>query len=130
MQERLLSSQQGSRQPLGQAVLYFGCRRSDQDYLYGSLLEGWAKAGQLTLFTAFSRQQVRNQATLDVDRLMLVSKLSCTTGLYTLISKSSCSPSLRLVDCSMLLGHFCINDGLWVLAGPGDRSPGQEYWTD
>ena len=65
MQERLLSARQGSGQPLGQAVLYFGCRRSDQDYLYGSLLEGWAKSGQLTLFTAFSRQQVRDHATLD-----------------------------------------------------------------
>ena len=69
MQERLLSAQQGSRQPLGQAVLYFGCRRADQDYLYGSLLEGWAKSGLLTLFTAFSRQQVRGQAALDADRL-------------------------------------------------------------
>ena len=58
MQERLLSAQSGKCGPLGQAVLYFGCRRSDQDYLYGSLLEGWAKAGHLELFTAFSRQQV------------------------------------------------------------------------
>ena len=69
MQERLLSAQQGNQQALGQAVLYFGCRRSDQDYLYGDLLEGWAKAGQLTLFTAFSRQQVREYAGLDADRL-------------------------------------------------------------
>ena len=68
MQERLLSAQQGGRQPLGQAVLYFGCRRSDQDYLYGGLLEGWAKAEQLTLFTAFSRQQVRDIATLNADK--------------------------------------------------------------
>ena len=68
MQERLLSAQQGSRQPLGQAVLYFGCRRSDQDYLYGSLLEGWANSGQLTLFTAFSRQQVSRYAILAADR--------------------------------------------------------------
>jgi hypothetical protein len=58
MQERLLSAQTGMAGKLGQAVLYFGCRRSDQDYLYGSLLEGWAKSGHLTLFTAFSRQQV------------------------------------------------------------------------
>ena len=59
MQERLLSVQLGSAGPLGQAVLYFGCRRSDQDYLYGSQMEGWAKSGDLTLFTAFSRQQVQ-----------------------------------------------------------------------
>ena len=58
MQERLLSAQAGTAGKLGQAVLYFGCRRSDQDYLYGSLLEDWAKSGHLTLFTAFSRQQV------------------------------------------------------------------------
>lgn len=44
----------------GQMVLYFGCRRPDQDYLYGPVLEGWAAEGALTLFTAFSRQpQVR-----------------------------------------------------------------------
>ncbi|KAK9832619.1 hypothetical protein WJX81_004423 [Elliptochloris bilobata] len=44
---------------LGQAVLYFGCRRADQDFLYGDLLRGWASEGHLTLFTAFSRQQAR-----------------------------------------------------------------------
>lgn len=42
----------------GAALLFFGCRRSDQDYLYGSLLQGWADAGLLELHTAFSRQQV------------------------------------------------------------------------
>lgn len=56
MQERLLGKADGAS--LGEAVLYFGCRRSDQDYLYGDLLEGWAASGSLTLFTAFSRQQV------------------------------------------------------------------------
>lgn len=57
MQERLLGRAAGGAK-LGEAVLYFGCRRSDQDYLYGDLLEGWAADGSLTLFTAFSRQQV------------------------------------------------------------------------
>ncbi len=56
MQERLLGRAEGTE--LGDAVLYFGCRRSDQDYLYGDLLEQWAATGALTLFTAFSRQQV------------------------------------------------------------------------
>ncbi len=57
MQERLLGRADGGAE-LGEAVLYFGCRRCDQDYLYGDLLEGWAANGDLTLFTAFSRQQV------------------------------------------------------------------------
>ncbi|GAX76992.1 hypothetical protein CEUSTIGMA_g4439.t1 [Chlamydomonas eustigma] len=41
----------------GQMVLLFGCRRSDQDYLYGSQLEAWSQSGSITLLTAFSRQQ-------------------------------------------------------------------------
>ena len=56
MQERI--HQQSAGTQLGQCVLYFGCRRSDQDYLYGQQLQQWADQGLLTLFTAFSRQQV------------------------------------------------------------------------
>ena len=56
--ERLLGAEGAARAALGQAVLYFGCRRADQDFLYGDLLRGWARDGHLTLFTAFSRQQV------------------------------------------------------------------------
>ncbi|KAG7674589.1 putative NADPH oxidoreductase A [Nannochloris sp. 'desiccata'] len=42
---------------LGPALLFFGCRRRDEDYLYGSELEKWAqKAGQIQFFTAFSRE--------------------------------------------------------------------------
>ena len=43
----------------GEMVLYFGCRRSDQDYLYGAQLEAWGGSGALTLLTAFSRQQAQ-----------------------------------------------------------------------
>lgn len=42
---------------LGEAVLFFGCRRRDQDYLYGDVLEQWAAEKKLTLFTAFSREK-------------------------------------------------------------------------
>ena len=30
-----------------------------QDYLYGDQLEAWGKAGDIKLYTAFSRQQVQ-----------------------------------------------------------------------
>ena len=56
IQERLLQPAGSGEQP-GEAVLYFGCRRSDQDFLYAQQLTGWAEQGVLTLFTAFSRQQ-------------------------------------------------------------------------
>lgn len=57
MQERL-HAKQSSDLAVGQSVLFFGCRRADQDYLYGPQLEQWAQQGSLSLFNAFSRQQV------------------------------------------------------------------------
>lgn len=57
MLERLLGEAAGGA-ALGEAVLFFGCRRADQDFLYGEQLQAWARDGHLTLFTAFSRQQV------------------------------------------------------------------------
>ncbi|CAD7700288.1 unnamed protein product [Ostreobium quekettii] len=44
-------------QPQGRCVLYFGCRRRDQDFLYRDALEAWAAQGDITLHTAFSREQ-------------------------------------------------------------------------
>jgi len=41
----------------GEMVLFFGCRRKDQDFLYGKQLTKWAKDKVLTLHTAFSREQ-------------------------------------------------------------------------
>ena len=52
------SRDSGTLQRLGAAMLFFGCRRRDQDYLYGGLLQGWAEAGVLELHTAFSREKV------------------------------------------------------------------------
>ena len=39
-------------------MLFFGCWRRDQDYLYGEDLESWAAEGRIELVTAFSREQV------------------------------------------------------------------------
>eukprot|EP00887_Chlorella_sp_A99_P003434 scaffold7.g3434.t1 len=54
--ERILASQTSGK-PFGESLLFFGCRRRDQDYLYGPLLEHWAAEGHITLRTAFSREQ-------------------------------------------------------------------------
>jgi sulfite reductase alpha subunit-like flavoprotein len=43
----------------GAMALYFGCRRRDQDFLYGPDLERWAGAGAVELHTAFSREPGR-----------------------------------------------------------------------
>eukprot|EP01026_Neomeris_dumetosa_P056801 TRINITY_DN5202_c0_g1_i11.p1 TRINITY_DN5202_c0_g1~~TRINITY_DN5202_c0_g1_i11.p1 ORF type:complete len:680 (-),score=89.85 TRINITY_DN5202_c0_g1_i11:366-2333(-) len=53
--QRIKESQISNTQ-YGTMVLYFGCRRRDQDYLYGDQLEQWAQEGIITLYTAFSRE--------------------------------------------------------------------------
>ncbi|KAF4539528.1 NADPh-cytochrome p450 reductase [Lasiodiplodia theobromae] len=43
---------------VGRMVLFFGCRRADEDYIYREELEGWEQAlgGKLEIVTAFSRE--------------------------------------------------------------------------
>jgi sulfite reductase (NADPH) flavoprotein alpha-component len=50
LQDRVIDNATGSN------VLYFGCRKSDQDYLYKTELAEYVSQGQLTLHTAFSRE--------------------------------------------------------------------------
>jgi sulfite reductase alpha subunit-like flavoprotein len=50
--------QTGHKDAPGRAVLFFGCRRRDEDYLYGEELEQFVKDGTLSkLDVAFSRAQ-------------------------------------------------------------------------
>eukprot|EP01023_Acetabularia_acetabulum_P032222 TRINITY_DN3009_c0_g1_i7.p1 TRINITY_DN3009_c0_g1~~TRINITY_DN3009_c0_g1_i7.p1 ORF type:complete len:556 (+),score=99.54 TRINITY_DN3009_c0_g1_i7:490-2157(+) len=53
--QRMYESKQEKKQ-CGTMVLYFGCRRHDQDYLYGDDLEKWGTEGVIKLYTAFSRE--------------------------------------------------------------------------
>lgn len=53
LQDRAARKAKGAT--LGQAMLFFGCRHPDQDYLYADELKGLAASGITELFTAFSR---------------------------------------------------------------------------
>ena len=53
LQERAALAAGGAT--LGPAMLFFGCRHPDQDYLYREELEGMAAQGLVTLHVAFSR---------------------------------------------------------------------------
>jgi cytochrome P450/NADPH-cytochrome P450 reductase len=53
LQERASRKQKGAT--LGPAMLFFGCRHPDQDYLYASELKAFAADGVTELYTAFSR---------------------------------------------------------------------------
>jgi cytochrome P450/NADPH-cytochrome P450 reductase len=53
LQERAALKAKGAS--LGPAMLFFGCRHPDQDFLYADELKGFAAGGITELYTAFSR---------------------------------------------------------------------------
>jgi cytochrome P450/NADPH-cytochrome P450 reductase len=53
---------------LGPAMLFFGCRHADQDFIYRDELEGYAKDGITDLHVAFSRQEKQKTYVQDVLR--------------------------------------------------------------
>jgi cytochrome P450/NADPH-cytochrome P450 reductase len=54
LQERSALKKQG--QNLGPALLFFGCRRAEQDFIYRSEMEGFCQEGLVTLHVAFSHE--------------------------------------------------------------------------
>nr|CAG4646082.1 EOG090X027R [Macrothrix elegans] len=54
IQERYKMKQEGK--PVGETILYFGCRNRKEDFLYEQEFQQWVDDGLLTLHTAFSRE--------------------------------------------------------------------------
>jgi cytochrome P450 / NADPH-cytochrome P450 reductase len=72
LQERAASKQKGVA--LGPAMLFFGCRHPEQDYLYADELKAFAAGGITELYTAFSRGEgpktyVQNLIAAEQDRV-------------------------------------------------------------
>lgn len=43
--------------PVGDTILYFGCRKKSEDFLYQEELEEYVNSGTLKMHVAFSRDQ-------------------------------------------------------------------------
>ena len=72
LQERAARKARGAG--LGPAMLFFGCRHPDQDYLYADELKAFAADGITELYTAFSRAEgpktyVQNLVAAQQDRV-------------------------------------------------------------
>ncbi|XP_011170563.2 NADPH--cytochrome P450 reductase-like [Solenopsis invicta] len=57
IQERDFARKEGKE--VGDTILYFGCRKSQEDFIYCDELEEYVKSGLLTLHSAFSREQAQ-----------------------------------------------------------------------
>ncbi|XP_049777434.1 NADPH--cytochrome P450 reductase [Schistocerca cancellata] len=55
IQERHLSKKEGK--PVGDTILYFGCRKKSEDFIYQDELEQYVNDGSLKMYVAFSRDQ-------------------------------------------------------------------------
>lgn len=55
IQERHLAKKEGK--PVGETILYFGCRKKSEDFLYSDELDSYVEQGSLKIYTAFSREQ-------------------------------------------------------------------------
>ncbi|EEB11242.1 NADPH--cytochrome P450, putative [Pediculus humanus corporis] len=55
IQERHLAKEEGK--PIGDTILYFGCRKKSEDFLYKEELEKYVESGTLKMHVAFSRDQ-------------------------------------------------------------------------
>ncbi len=84
----------GAAQELGEMVLFFGCRRPDQDFLYGEELQALAAAGHLTLHTAFSRLEVWDLLTWRRGRRAALDapawRISCVRGSIGPVAHNVC----------------------------------------
>jgi cytochrome P450/NADPH-cytochrome P450 reductase len=72
LQERAAQKAKGAN--LGPAMLFFGCRHPDQDFLYADELKAFAAGGITELHTAFSRAEgpktyVQNQVAAQNERI-------------------------------------------------------------
>ena len=66
LQERAALKAQGK--PIGESLLFFGCRHPLQDFIYGDELKGFAQQGITTLHVAFSRMDSKKTYVQDLIR--------------------------------------------------------------
>jgi cytochrome P450/NADPH-cytochrome P450 reductase len=108
MQERAAQVERG--EALGEAMLFFGCRHPEQDFIYAEELQAWSHRGLMKLHTAFSRSGERKVYVQDLirEQAAAVWKLLEAGGVtYVCGDGSRMEPDVRrtLTDIAREHGH-------------------------
>jgi cytochrome P450/NADPH-cytochrome P450 reductase len=106
LQERAAQAERG--QALGDAMLFFGCRHPEQDFIYAEELEAWSHRGLMKLHTAFSRAGERKVYVQDLIREQgaAVWKLLEAGGvIYVCGDGSRMEPDVRRTLADLARGH-------------------------
>jgi cytochrome P450/NADPH-cytochrome P450 reductase len=108
LQERAAQVERG--EALGEAMLFFGCRHPEQDFIYAEELKAWSHRGLMKLHTAFSRSGERKVYVQDLirEQAAAVWKLLEAGGvIYVCGDGSRMEPDVRrtLTDIAREHGH-------------------------
>ncbi len=129
LQERAARKAEGAA--LGEALLFFGCRHPEQDFIYAEQLRQWEREGLVTLHTAFSRAGPRKAYVQDLIRAQsdaVWKLLDAGAIVYICGDGSKMEPDVRrtLVDIARGHGH----DGeAWMAQMIADQRYVLDVWA-
>jgi cytochrome P450/NADPH-cytochrome P450 reductase len=108
LQERASRVERG--EALGDAMLFFGCRHPEQDFIYAEELKAWSHRGLMKLHTAFSRSGERKVYVQDLIReqgAAVWKLLEAGAVIYVCGDGSRMEPDVRrtLADLAREHGH-------------------------
>ncbi|MEJ1171983.1 bifunctional cytochrome P450/NADPH--P450 reductase [Variovorax sp. CCNWLW235] len=108
LQERAAQVERG--EAIGDAMLFFGCRHPEQDFIYAEELKAWAHRGLMKLHTAFSRSGERKVYVQDLIReqgTAVWKLLEAGAVIYVCGDGSRMEPDVRrtLADLAREHGH-------------------------
>ncbi|MEJ7688024.1 MAG: cytochrome P450, partial [Variovorax sp.] len=106
LQEREALIAQGTAP--GEAMLFFGCRHPEQDFIYADELKGWAERGVVQLHTAFSRAGERKVYVQDLIREHAAHAwrlLEAGAIVYVCGDGSRMEPDVRRALCDLAREH-------------------------
>ncbi len=130
LQERAARKARGAT--LGPALLFFGCRHPDQDYLYADELKGFAADGIVELHVAFSRADrrktyVQNLIAAQQDRVWSLIENGAT--IYVCGDGSTMEPGVKLA-LTAIYRERCGADENAALRWIGGLGTQQRYVLD